>query len=124
MVMDPVIGHPSLRDQLGADLNFSVAFQTTQVPVIFGVHVTKRRESSNETFTPGGPGRKHEGWASALEAALCHLHTGPAIRNGDSNLSAHRQPRGNSGQHPPARRCRREHANIAFVWPYTPSHKE
>lgn len=95
--MGPVIGHPSLRAQLGADLNFSVAFQTTQVPVILGIHVIKRRESPNETFTPGGPGRKHEGWASALEAALGHPHTGAAIRDGDSHLSAHHQPLENSG---------------------------
>lgn len=122
--MHPVIGHPSLKAHLGADLNFSVAFQTTQVPVIFGIHVTKRRESPNDTFTPGGPGRKHEGWASALEAALSHPHTGAAIRNGDRHLSAHHQPPGNSGKHPPARGCKREHANIGLVWSYTPSHKE
>lgn len=79
MTMDPVIGHPSLRAHLEVDLNFSVAFPITQVPVILGIHVTKRRESPNETFTPGGQGRKHEGWASSLEAALCHPHAGTAI---------------------------------------------
>lgn len=75
--------------------------------------MTKRRESPDEIFTPGGPGRKHE--ASALEAALCHPHTGTAIRSGDHHFSAHHQPLGNSGQHPPARGCKREHANIGLV---------
>lgn len=75
------VSHSSFRTHLGAS-------QTTQIPVIFGIYLTKRRVSLNEKFTQG-PGKRHKGWAAALEAALCYPHTRAAIRNGDCHLPAH-----------------------------------
>lgn len=112
--------HPPLRAHLEADFDFSVASQTTQVPVIFGIHGTKRRTSPNEKFTPQGPGRSHGGWAAALEAALCHPHTGAAIRNGGCRVPAQHQPLGEPSA--TSTRCgvqEREHADIRHPWHYS-----
>ena len=64
--------HPFLWAHLGVDLNCYVASETTQIPVIFGIPVTKRRVSPNEKSTPQGPGRQCGRCTTALEATLCH----------------------------------------------------
>lgn len=64
--------HPFLWALPRVDLNFHVASETTQVPVIFGIPVTKRRVSPNEKSTPQGQDRQYRGRAAVLEAILCH----------------------------------------------------
>lgn len=50
--------HHFLWAHLEVGLNYYVAYETTEVPVIFGIPVTKRRVSPKEKSTPQGPRRQ------------------------------------------------------------------